>query len=148
MDPRILDAVEKLSTDELVKLQGIVDRLIKKGFESDLGKRGGKRVPITIPATCVIEREKQFFDRQIKVTIVEMSGAGLTFATSEEFLVEDLVEVYFRSPSSGVKKQIDCQILRVTEGKNQQTTEYRVAAKAITPQEVRKYKDWLGKRFK
>ncbi|MEC7641155.1 MAG: PilZ domain-containing protein [Nitrospinota bacterium] len=148
MDPKILDVVENLNMEELVELRGVVDGLIKKTFENDLGKRGGKRVPITIPATCEIEREKQFFEREFRITILEMSASGLMFRTKETFLVDDLVAVFFRSPSSGVKKKIDCKILRVTDTANQDSEEFNVAAKAVTQKEVRKYKDWLSKRQK
>jgi len=147
MDPRILDAVGKLDADELIKLRDVVDRLIKKSFGDNLGKRGGKRVAIRIAATCQIEREKQFFDREIKVTIIEMSGNGLLFKTGETLLVDDLVEIYFRSPSNGVKKKIDCKILRVAEVSDAGAGEYHIAAKAVTKEEVRQYKEWLSKRF-
>lgn len=148
MDPKILDVVKNFKMQELVELREVVDQLIKKTFESDLGKRGGKRVPVNIPAICEIERERQFFEREIRIIILEMSGTGLTFKTKETFLVDDLVSVCFRSPSSGIKKMIDCKILRVADAKNENSSEFHIAAKAVTKKEVHKYKEWLSKRLK
>lgn len=144
-----MDAIKKLGKKELQELQHIISLFITEKAQqgdSEKKKRKSKRFQITIPATCDIEREKEFFDKAHKITILEMSNSGLVFTIPTIVLQHDLLTVYFRSFSDGVEKKITCVVVRATEEKAKMGTQYRVAVKAVGKDEVYKYKIWLRKR--
>lgn len=147
MNPNILNEIKTLDERELVKLRDVVNRVIKIKAKKALGRRSSPRIRVTLPATCEVEREREFFDHEHKITILDMSSNGLRFKAQNSFLKDDLLKVFFRSPSSGVKKKIDCQVLRVQEVKDRLVPEFQVAVKAVSLSEVRQYKHWLSKRI-
>lgn len=141
-------ALEGLSTDELIKIRKDLDQLIKKKFDNDLGKRQGHRAKVKISGNVEIEREKEFFYKLHKILITEMSVNGMVFTIKGTVIDGDLLKVSFRVPSTGEKKIIDCQAVRVLETKPGTIPEFEVAAMAVTQDEVKNYKDMLRKRGK
>ena len=141
-------ALEGLSTDELIKIRKDLDQLIKKKYDNDLGKRQGHRAKVKIAGNVEIEREKEFFYKLHKISITEMSVNGMVFSIKGTVIDGDLLKVSFRVPSTGEKKIIDCQAVRVTETKPGTIPEFEVAAMAVTQDEVKNYKDMLRKRGK
>ncbi|MEK9629715.1 MAG: hypothetical protein VW455_11935 [Nitrospinota bacterium] len=148
MTEKIMAALEGLSTDELIKIRKDLDQLIKKKFDNDLGKRQGHRAKVKISGNVEIEREKEFFYKLHKILITEMSVNGMVFTIKGTVIDGDLLKVSFRVPSTGEKKIIDCQAVRVLETKPGTIPEFEVAAMAVTQDEVKNYKDMLRKRGK
>ncbi len=75
-----------------------------------------------------------------------MSINGLVFSVKGTVIDGDILRVSFRVPSTGEKKIIDCQAVRVNEIKPGTIPEYEVAAMAVTKSAVKDYKDMLRKR--
>ena len=141
-------SLESLPTDELIKIRKDLDQLIKEKFDKDLGKRQGHRAKVKIVGQAEIEREKEFFYKLHKIIIQEMSVNGLVFSIKGTVIDGDLLKVSFRIPSTGEKKIIDCQAVRVMETKSGTIPEFEVAAMAVTQDTVKSYKDMLRKRGK
>jgi len=141
-------SLEGLSTEELIKIRKDLDELIKTKFDKDLGKRQGQRAKVKIAGNVEIEREKEFFYKLHKISILEMSVNGLVFTIKGTVIDGDLLKVSFRIPSTGEKKIINCQAVRVIETKPGTIPEFEVAAMAVTQDEVKNYKDMLRKRGK
>jgi hypothetical protein len=146
MKSKILEDLKKLDKNQLLQLRNDLDQLIKEKDEGELEKRNNNRVSLNIAATCEVEREKQFFELQHKIRILDLSSKGLRFKSDDPLLEDDLLAVFFRSPSNGVEKKIDCKIIRVTEIDENRTKKYEIAARGVTKEEVRRYKEWLSKR--
>lgn len=148
MDPEILGLLGKLDRDELEKLRELADELIrKKKSAGGVEKRTSKRVQVNnLPTAFVIEREKEFFHKEHKGFILDISVGGLSFKGSNPVVDNDHLEVFFRSPSTGEQKKVVCRVLRVKETKNKNTVEFHVAAKGVSAEEIKKYKEWLTKR--
>ncbi len=141
-------SLESLPTDDLIKIRQDLDQLIKEKFDKDLGKRKGQRAKVKIVGQVEIEREKEFFYTLHKIIIQEMSVNGLVFTIKATVIDGDLLKVSFRIPSSGEKKIINCQAVRVIETKSGTIPEFEVAAMAVTQDAVKDYKDMLRKRGK
>ena len=148
MTEKIIASLESLPTDELIKIRKDLDQLIKEKFDKDLGKRQGHRAKVKIVGQAEIEREKEFFYKLHKIIIQEMSVNGLVFSIKGTVIDGDLLKVSFRIPSTGEKKIIDCQAIRVAETKPGTIPEFEVAAMAVTQDAVKSYKDMLRKRGK
>lgn len=146
MRPDLEKILLDLSLEELNGLLSETERLIREKTSVDLGRRKHKRIGMNLQASCEVEREKEFFDREHKICIRDLSASGLRFQASEPLLVNDLIMVYFRSPSNGAQKKIDCRVVRVEEAKNKARIEYHISAQAVGKDYVKKYKDWLSKR--
>jgi hypothetical protein len=148
MKSKILEDLKKLDKNQLIQLRDDLDQLIKEKDEREFEKRNNNRVSLNIAATCEVEREKQFFELQHKIRILDLSSKGLRFKSDDPLLEDDLLFVFFRSPSNGIEKKIDCKIIRVTEIDENGTKKYEIAARGVTKEEVRRYKEWLSKRGK
>lgn len=148
MIEKIMASLESLPTDDLIKIRQDLDQLIKEKFDKDLGKRKGQRAKVKIVGQVEIEREKEFFYTLHKIIIQEMSVNGLVFTIKATVIDGDLLKVSFRIPSSGEKKIINCQAVRVIETKSGTIPEFEVAAMAVTQDAVKDYKDMLRKRGK
>ncbi len=146
MSSNLLNILQILNVEELTGLRSMIEDIIKDKYRQELGKRKNKRVEMELISACEVEREKEFFGREHQITILDISVGGLRFQSAEPLLQNDLVEVFFRSPTNGAQKQIDCQVIRVKEVKCNLTVEYHIAAKGVGKEYVRKYKDWLSKR--
>ena len=148
MTEKTMALLESHSTEELIKIRKDLDQLIKKKFNNDLGKRQGHRAKVKITGNVEIEREREFFYKLHKITIQEMSVNGLVFSIKGTVIDGDLLKVSFRIPSTGEKKIIDCQAVRIVETKPGTIPQFEVAAVAVTQDEVKNYKYMLSKRGK
>jgi hypothetical protein len=142
----ILKTLEGLSGPELLEIKKGVDDLIQSKMKGELGRRTGKRGKLRLNASLQIEREKQFFDKEYKAVIVEMSVNGLVFKTGAMVYDQDMLNLGFRLPSTGEMKQISCQAVRVKESLAKAGVEFEVAAKTVDKQAVKAYKEMLLKR--
>ena len=139
-------SLESLPTEDLIIIRKKLDKLIQSKYTDDLGKRKGKRAKVKISGNLEIEREKEFFYKFHKIIIWEMSINGLVFSVKGTVIDGDILRVSFRVPSTGEKKIIDCQALRVKEIKPGDIPEYEVAALAVNKEAVKDYQDMLRKR--
>ena len=139
-------SLESLPTEDLLVVRKNLDDLIKSKYDSDLGKRKGKRAKVKIAGNVEIEREKEFFYNLHKIIIQEMSINGLVFSIKATVIDGDVLRVSFRVPTTGEKKIIDCQAVRVKEIQPGTIPEYEVAAMAVSKEAVKDYKDMLRKR--
>ena len=137
---------ESLPTEDLIIIREKLGELIQSKYDDDLGKRKSKRAKVKILGKLEIEREKEFFYKFHKIIIREMSINGLVFSVKGTVIDGDILRVSFRVPSTGEKKIIDCQALRVKEIKPGNIPEYEVAALAVNKEAVKDYKDMLRKR--
>ena len=139
-------SLESLPTEDLIIIREKLDKLIQSKYTDDLGRRKGKRAKVKISGNLEIEREKEFFCKFHKIIIREMSINGLVFSVKGTVIDGDILRVSFRVPSTGEKKIIDCQALRVKEIKPGDIPEYEVAALAVNKEAVKDYQDMLRKR--
>ena len=139
-------SLESLPTEDLIIIRGKLDELIQSKYADDLGKRKSQRAEVKIFGSLEIEREKEFFYKFHKIIIREMSINGLVFSVKGSVIGGDILRVSFRVPSTGEKKIIDCQALRVKEIKPGDIPEYEVAALAVNKEAVKDYQDMLRKR--
>ena len=139
-------SLESLPTEDLLNIRTNLDELIKSKYDDDLGKRKGRRAKVKISGNLEIEREKEFFYKFHKIIIQEMSVNGLVFSINGTVIDGDILCVSFRVPTTGEKKIIDCQAIRVKEVKSGTTPQCEVVAMAIGKEAVKKYKDMLRKR--
>ncbi len=146
MIDKIMASLESLPTEELLNIRTNLDELIKSKYDDDLGKRKGKRAKVKIAGNVEIEREKEFFYKFHKITIQEMSVNGLVFTINGTVIDGDILCVSFRVPSTGEKKIIDCQAIRVKETKPGTIPECEVVAMAVSKEAVKNYRDMLRKR--
>jgi hypothetical protein len=146
MIEKIMASLESLPTEDLLIIRKNLDGLIRSKYDNDLGKRKGQRAKVEISGNVEIEREKEFFFKHHKIIIQEMSVNGLVFTLKGTVIDGDILCVSFRVPSTGEKKIIDCQAVRVQELKPGTIPEYEVAAMAVSKEAVKDYKDMLRKR--
>ena len=139
-------SLESLPTEDLIIIRGKLDKLIQSKYADDLGKRKSQRAKVKISGNLEIEREKEFFYKFHKIIIQEMSINGLVFSVKGTVIDGDILRVSFRVPSTGEKKIIDCQALRVKKIKPGAIPEYEVAALAVNKEAVKDYQDMLRKR--
>ena len=138
--------LESLPTEDLLNIRKNLDELIRSKFDVDLGKRKGKRAKVNISGNLEIEREKEFFYKLYKIIIQEMSINGLVFSVKATIIDGDILQVSFRVPTTGEKKIIDCQAVRVKEMKPGIIPEYEVAAIAVGKGAVKDYKEMMRNR--
>jgi hypothetical protein len=146
MIEKIMASLESLPTKDLIVIRDNLDELIQSKYDDDLGKRKSQRAKVKILGSLEIEREKEFFYKFHKIIIREMSINGLVFSLKGTVIDGDILRVSFRVPSTGEKKIIDCQALRVKEIKHGAIPEYEVAALAVNKEAVKDYQDMLKKR--
>ena len=139
-------SLESLPTEDLIIIRGKLDELIQSKYADDLGKRKSQRAKVKISGNLEIEREKEFFYKFHKIIIREMSINGLVFSVKGTVIDGDILRVSFRVPSTGDKKIINCQALRVKEIKPGDIPEYEIAALAVNKEAVKDYQDMLRKR--
>ena len=138
--------LESLPTEDLLNIRKNLDELIRSKFDVDLGKRKGKRAKVKISGNLEIEREKEFFYKLYNIIIQEMSINGLVFSVKATIIDGDILQVSFRVPTTGEKKIIDCQAVRVKEMKPGIIPEYEVAAIAVGKGAVKDYKEMMRNR--
>jgi hypothetical protein len=143
---KIIASLESLQTEDLLSIRKQLDDIIRLKYDIDLGKRKGKRAKVKISGNLEIEREKEFFYKVYKIIIQEMSINGLVFNVKATLIDGDILQVSFRVPSTGEKKIIDCQAVRVKEIKSGTIPENEVAAIAVSKKEVIDYKGMMRKR--
>ena len=147
----ILASLESFSLEDLHQFKNRLEQLIQKKTrerEDALDNRTGHRARVQIVGTAEIEREKEFFYQTHKITILEMSANGLLLMIPAAVIENDILAITFRSPSTGEKKFIDCQAMRVQKIPAAGGVEYEVAAKAVDKQAVYAYRDMLKNRGK
>ena len=148
---KILPVLENFSLNDLHKLRSHLDLLIiKKTYakKSALDKRASHRANVKIFGTAEIEREREFFDQTHKISIHEMSINGMVLNIPATIIQDDILVVIFRLPSTGERKIINLQAMRVKETLSDRMTLYEVAAQAVDTNTVKAYRDMLKNRGK
>ena len=146
MRRQILSFLDTLPVKELIKFREVLNKLIESKLQKQLGRRKSQRAKVKISATANIERETEFFHKEHKITILDLSTNGLMFTTAAPIINNDILSVTFRSPNNGEQKNINCQAVRVKETNQNSYWEYKVGAKAVDQQTVRAYREMLKNR--
>jgi hypothetical protein len=146
MIEKIMASLESLPTEDLLNIRKKLDDLIQSKYDDDLGKRKDKRAKVKINGNLEIEREKEFFYKLYKIIIQEMSSKGLVFSVKATIIDGDILQVSFRVPSTGEKKIIDCQAVRIKEMQPGTIPENEVVAIAVSKEVVKDYKDMMRNR--
>ncbi len=137
--------MSRLTGPELLSLKGELDKLIQEKFKAELGNRTSRRAKVKLRATCVIEREKEFFAKEHSAAIKEMSVNGLYFETEALVYKNDLLRIAFRSPADGTMKMLDCVAVRIDESSGKKDA-FQIAAVAVDQTKVKEYKEMLKTR--
>ena len=148
---KTLPILKNFSLNDLHQLKDHLDLLIKKqtyAKKSALDKRASHRVKVKILGTAEIEREREFFDKTYKISIYEMSINGMVLNIPATVIQDDILVVTFRLPSTGERKIINLQAMRVKETLSDKMTHYKVAAQAVGTKTVKAYRDMLKNRGK
>lgn len=148
---KILGSAEDFSLEDLHQLKDHLDLLIRKkthAQKNTLDKRTSDRARVKITGTAEIEREKEFTYQTHKVNIHEMSTNGLILTIPATVIENDILAVTFRLPSSGERKIINCQAMRVKEIPFKGGFIFEVVARAVDKNAVKAYRDMLKNRGK
>ena len=148
---KMLSSLETFSLDDLHQFKDRLDILIKRKIYAEkttLDKRISHRARVKIVGKAEIEREREFFDQTHKINIHEMSTNGLVLTIPAAVIQDDILIASFRLPSTGEKKIINCQAMRVKEIVSNGNTVYEVAARAVDKNEVKAYRKMLKNRGK
>lgn len=146
MRKKILSFLETLPVKELKQFKRVLDQIIRNKLNAELKRRSGRRAKVKISATANIERESEFFHKEHRITIHDLSTSGLLFTTEAPIINNDILAVTFRSPSNGEQRSINCQAVRVKENHQHSHWEYEVGAKSVDRQAVRAYREMLKNR--
>jgi len=146
MRKKILSFLETLPVKELKQFRRVLDQIIQNKLNTELRRRSGQRAKVRISATANIERESEFFHKEHRITIRDLSTSGLLFTTEAPIINNDILAVTFRSPSNGEQRSINCQAVRVKENHQHSHWEYEVGAKSVDRQVVRAYREMLKNR--
>jgi len=146
MRRQILSFLDALPVRELLKFRKVLNKIIESKLQKEMKRRNSRRAKVKIPATANIERETEFFHKEHKITIHDLSTNGLLFTTAAPVINNDILSVTFRSPNSGEQKNVNCQAVRVKETNQRSYWEYKVGAKAVDQQTVRAYREMLKNR--
>ena len=146
MRRQILSFLDTLPVKELLKFRAVLNKLIDSKLKKEWGRRKSQRAKVKISAIANIERETEFFHKEHKITILDLSTNGLLFTTAAPVINNDILSVTFRSPQNGEQKNINCQAVRVKETNQNTYWEYKVGAKAVDQQTVRAYREMLKNR--
>lgn len=133
--------IKKLSKEELFQIKKIVEQQINEIYKHELGERTNRRVKLEMPATCIIEREKELDFQEHKIATIDMSTTGILFRTSAAINQDDILDIKFQFPSSSEKKFIDCQVVRIKELKDRSGFSLEVACKALDEETKKDYKE-------
>ncbi len=146
MRRQILSFLDTLPVKELLKFRAVLNKLIDSKLKKEQERRKSQRARVKISAIANIERETEFFHKEHKITILNLSTNGLLFTTAAPVINNDILSVTFRSPNNGEQKNIHCQAVRVKETNQHSYWEYKVGAKAVDQQTVRAYREMLKNR--
>jgi len=146
MRKKILSFLKTLPLKELKQFRRVLDQIIQNKLHAELKRRSGQRARVKIPATANIEREAEFFHKEYRITIHDLSTNGLLFTTEAPIINSDILAISFRSPHNGEQRNINCQAVRVKENHQHSHWEYEVGAKAVDKQAVRAYREMLKNR--
>lgn len=146
MRKKILSILETLPVKELLRFRKVLNQIIHNKLKTELGRRSGPRARVKISATANIEREAEFFNKEHRITIRDLSANGLLFTTEAPVINNDIMAVTFRSPHNGKQRCIDCQAVRVKETHQHSNWEYEVGARAVDKGAVHAYREMLKNR--
>jgi hypothetical protein len=146
MRRQILSFLDTLPVKELLKFREVLNKLIESKRQKEIERRKSQRARVRISAIANIEREAEFFNKEHKITIQDVSTNGLLFTTEAPVINNDILSVTFRSPNNGEQKNINCQAVRVKETNQHSYWEYKVGAKAVDHKTVRAYREMLKNR--
>ncbi|PIR00558.1 MAG: hypothetical protein COV66_05820 [Nitrospinae bacterium CG11_big_fil_rev_8_21_14_0_20_45_15] len=142
----ILSSIENLPMEDLLRIKNHLNQLIAKEDQKSLGKRKFKRAKTRLSGLLEIEREKEFYDQTHKVDIIEMSINSLVLSSNVTIIEGDLLQVLFRHPTTGERKVLNCQAVRVEESGEVSAIVYQTVAKIVGKEAIQKYREMLKKR--
>ncbi len=146
MRKKILSFLKTLPINELKQFRQVLNQIIQNKTNAELRRRSGERAKVNISATANIERESEFFHKEHRITIHDLSTSGLLFTTEAPIINNDILAITFRSPANGEQRSINCQAVRVKENHQHSHWEYEVGAKSVDRQAVRAYREMLKNR--
>ncbi len=146
MIPRkIKEILSDLSFSELQEAKKFINTQLKEKGEKDSQRVGGDRFKTNILGSCIIEREREFFNQEHKITILDLSPQGIKFKCSAEIIKGEFLQIFFRSPWKGTIKEIYAKVVRVKLLKTRNKTFVEVGAKSEDYKEIIKYRRALAK---
>ena len=146
MVPAKLKAILKdLNLEELLGAKEFIDSLLPEKGKANDHRDGGERFNANIAGSCIIEREREFFNQEHKVVISDFSSQGIGFHTTAGIIKGDFLQIYFRSPVKAQLKEIFVEVVRVEETKIDGKAHVDVGARAVDYNDVLNYRRMLAK---
>ncbi len=143
---KIISRLKTLDLDELQNFRDQLNQLIQSRLENECDRRKHQRAQVHIPATLEVEREQEFFHQSHKATTRDIGVGGVGFTTDASLIKDDILTITFRLPSSGVRKTVDCKVVRVRETRKNSDIIFDVGVIAVDKKTVMSYRDMLKNR--
>lgn len=137
--------LKDLSFEELQGVRDFIDSLLPGKGRSNDHRDGGERFKVKIVGSCIIEREREFFNEEHKVMISDFSSQGIGFHSTARIIKGDFLQIFFRSPVKAQMKDIYVKVVRLKETKVEGKAYVDVGAQAVDYNEVLNYRRKLAK---
>ncbi len=144
IDPILKKILSKLSHEELLDVQDYITSFLKEQRNGD-DHRGGDRIKAPIVGSCMIIREREFFHKEYKIYISDISSQGVKFRSTATIIKGDFLQIFFRSPLKGNMKDSYVEVLRARQVEVKGKKFVEVGAKSVDYQEVQEYFKALAK---
>lgn len=145
IENKLIVYLSKLSFDDLQEAKKLIEFMLKEKGKKDDNRSSGDRFKAKISGGCIIEREREFYNKEHDINIIDISYNGIKFSSSADIIKGDLLNVFFRLPFKGNMKDIYVRVMRVKKvvisGKNF----FEIGAKSINYKEVLAYRRSLAK---
>ena len=142
----IKEMIDPLSVEDLISLKEHITGLIKEKKKETPTQRSEDRIKIKLLGTCTIAREREFINTPHRITISDLSPEGISFKTTALIYEKDILTITFRSPHTGLLKDVYAEVKRV--GKSQTRGMVQVGALGISIEDAKRYRKRLEQRAK
>jgi len=144
IDKKIAKILNNLTFEGLQEVREFIDSLLRKTGEKYDHRSQGERFKTQITGSCVIEREREFFNQEHKIVIVDLSSTGLKFLSAANIIHGDFMQIFFLSPL-GKMKDIHVKVMRIREIEVDRQPMIEAGAKSVTYEELINFRRALAK---
>lgn len=142
---KLKEILNDLNLEELREVTTFIDSLIREKRKKEGHQDKRSRFKTNIAGSCIIEREREFFNQEHKITILDISPQGIKFRASANIIKGDFVQLLFRSPLKGTLKDICAKVIRIKTVKIKDKAFVEVGVQSVDYEEVVTYRRALAK---
>ncbi|MBI5184348.1 MAG: hypothetical protein HZA01_01305 [Nitrospinae bacterium] len=147
VNEKLIRILNDLTFEELQEARNFIEELLRHTGEKYDHRAGGDRFKTRIAGVCIIEREREFFNQEHKIEIIDISPTGLRFQSSANIIHGDILQIFFRSPL-GKMKEIYAEAVRTEQFDQKGKAVMEIGARSVDYKDVIDYRRALvkGKR--